>query len=257
MPFVDANGTRLFHRTSGEGPDVVLIHGLGASHAFWYPKVAAELARHHRVTAYDLRGHGRSAMPASGYGAAAWVADLEGLLDALGIRGAQLVGHSWGGLIALETALRAPRRVAAIVVADSRLVPARRRPGRDALDHRSLERLARAGTAPPAAAGGAFRPFGGWGMGRRSAQRWLDLLAATSAERELERPGFATTAQLSGVRQPALAIYGERSFALASGRRLADTVPDCRLVVLPRVGHFHPAVSPDAFLASVDGFLRR
>jgi pimeloyl-ACP methyl ester carboxylesterase len=256
VPFVDANGTRLFHRTSGAGPDVVLIHGLGASHAFWFPKVAGELARHHRVTAYDLRGHGRSAMPASGYGASAMVADLEGLLDVLGIRRAQLVGHSWGGLIALETALRTPRRVRGLVVADSRLVPARPRPARDALDHRSLERLARAGTAP-AAAGGAFRPFGGGGMGRRSGQRWLDLLAATSAAQELEHPAFATTAQLSAVRQPTLGIYGERSFALPSGRRLARTVPDCRLVVLPRVGHFHPAVSPDAFLAAADGFLRR
>lgn len=255
MPFVDVSGTRLFHRTSGAGPDVVLIHGLGASHAFWYPRIAGELARDHRVTAYDLRGHGRSATPSSGYGAAAMLTDLEGLLDALAIRHARLVGHSWGGLIALELALRRPGRVTALVVADSRLTGGRR--ARTALDHRSLERLARAGTGAASPAPGAFRPFGGWGMGRRSSQRWLDLLAATSAARELERPGFASAAELRKVRRPVRAVYGERSFALASGRKLARTLPDCHLVILPQVGHFHPAVAPEAFLAAMDGVLRR
>jgi len=252
VPFVDVPGTRIFHRTAGMGTDVVLVHGLGASHAFWYPKVAPALARRHRVTVYDLRGHGRSGMPGSGYGAAAMVADLEALLDALDIRRARLVGHSWGGLIALELALRRPRRVTAVVVADSRLGPARTGVGPG-----SLEPLARAGarrtpatTGPP-----AFRPFGGWAMGRRSGERWLALLDATSAARELERPGFAAPARLRAVRRPVLGVYGERSFALTSGRRLARTLPDCRLVVLPGVGHFHPAVAPDAFLAAAEGFL--
>ncbi|MFN8205148.1 MAG: alpha/beta hydrolase [Solirubrobacteraceae bacterium] len=252
MPFVDVPGTRIFHRTAGMGTDVVLVHGLGASHAFWYPKVAPALAHRHRVTVYDLRGHGRSGMPGSGYGAAAMVADLEALLDALDIRRARLVGHSWGGLIALELALRRPRRVTAVVVADSRLGPARTGVGPG-----SLERLARAGARRPPAATGppAFRPFGGWAMGRRSGERWLALLDATSAARELEHPGFAAPARLRAVRRPVLGVYGERSFALTSGRRLARTLPDCRLVVLPGVGHFHPAVAPDAFLAAAEGFL--
>lgn len=252
MPFVDVPGTRIFHRTAGMGTDVVLVHGLGASHAFWYPKVAPALARRYRVTVYDLRGHGRSGMPGSGYGAAAMVADLEALLDALDIRRARLVGHSWGGLIALELALRRPRRVTAVVVADSRLGPARTGVGPG-----SLEPLARAGARRPPAATGppAFRPFGGWAMGRRSGERWLALLDATSAARELERPGFAAPARLRAVRRPVLGVYGERSFALTSGRRLARTLPDCRLVVLPGVGHFHPAVAPDAFLAAAEGFL--
>jgi len=57
------------------------------------------------------------------------------------------------------------------------------------------------------------------------------------------------------VRAPVLAVYGERSFALPSGRLLARTVPGCRLVVVPRAGHFHPAAAPEGFLAPVRAFL--
>jgi pimeloyl-ACP methyl ester carboxylesterase len=253
VPVAHVNGTRLYHRTTGTGPDVVLAHGLGANHAFWYPAVAPELARDHSVTVYDLRGHGRSEMPDSGYLVRVMAHDLAGLLDALGISRAHLIGHSWGGLVALELALRRPERVASVVAADCRL--SFKRGGQ--VDHRMLERLARGRQRPATSrpAPGAFAPFGGWGAGRRSGQRWLQLLERTSADRELRSGGSIAPARLRKLEPPVLAIYGARSFALPSGRLLTRTAPRCRLVVIPRVGHFHPAVTPGEFVAAVRGFL--
>ncbi|MEZ5121757.1 MAG: alpha/beta hydrolase [Solirubrobacterales bacterium] len=208
MPFVDVPGTRIFHRTAGMGTDVVLVHGLGASHAFWYPKVAPALARRHRVTVYDLRGHGRSGMPGSGYGAAAMVADLEALLDALDIRRARLVGHSWGGLIALELALRRPRRVTAVVVADSRLGPARTGvgPGRWS----ASPGRARAGRPP--------RP-GRRRSGRSAAGPWAGAAASAGWRCWTPRRRPASSSTPASPRRPGCArCAGPCSASTASGR---------------------------------------
>jgi pimeloyl-ACP methyl ester carboxylesterase len=280
VPVADVNGTRLFQRTAGAGPDVVLVHGLGASHAFWYPKVATDLARDHRVTVYDLRGHGRSAMPPSGYHVPIMADDLGDLLDALGIPAAHVVGHSWGGLVALELALRRPERVASVVVADSRLsaraagAPADTWEGFDEwqaqvtragipldggarLDYRLLERIARGASRPAAAStpSSSFAPFGGFGNGRRSKQRWLELLTQTSAASDLAAARSIAPARLRELRPAMLMIYGARSFALPSGRRVAQATPGCRLAVIPRTGHFHPVVAPAEFVAAVRDFV--
>lgn len=277
MPLAEVNGTSLFHRSCGSGQDVVLAHGLGASHAFWYPKIVPELARNHRVTVYDLRGHGRSAMPDSGYRLPVLADDLVGLLDSLGIRRAHLIGHSFGGAIALELALRLPERVASVVVADSRLLAGGRERAtrnwdgfegwqaelaksgvqvdhRTPLDHHMLARLARQSVRRPGRSP-AGTPFAGFGAGGRSGQRWLELLARTSAASELDSGSSIAAARLRGLEPPALAIYGARSFALPSGRRLARTAPRCQLLVIPRAGHFNPVAAPTPFLAGVRRFL--
>jgi pimeloyl-ACP methyl ester carboxylesterase len=251
VPVSRTNGPALFSRTFGCGPDLVLVHGLGASHAFWYPRVARELARDHRVTVYDLRGHGRSAMPRSGYSVQTMAADLEHLLDALHITRARIAGHSFGGVVTLELALRAPSRVADLVVADARLPQLEGR-RRDGLDFRALERMARVEPGGRTLAGdrSGFTPFGGWGGGQRSRRRWLELMSATTAARDFDRAGPSVRA-LRNLCLPVLALYGERSVALPSGRALAAIVPNCRLELVPRSGHFHPVAEPLAFVAAV------
>jgi len=100
--------------TIGDGPDVLLLHGLGATRASVF-QAAATLSRRYRVHAPDLPGFGSSSKPTRGGYNAPWFAEvIVGLMDELGIDQAHLVGNSMGGRIAIEVGLAAPERVAAL-----------------------------------------------------------------------------------------------------------------------------------------------
>src|SRR5207248_10074284 len=105
------SGLRLHYQQVGSGPDLVMIHGLTGNLAVWHLKIAPLLWDHFRITTYDLRGHGYSDMPPTGYSAGDMAADLEQLLDALDIEQAYVAGHSFGADIALYLACVRPERV--------------------------------------------------------------------------------------------------------------------------------------------------
>ena len=63
MPKACVNGVSLHYQQSGQGPDLVLIHGLAANLAFWFLRIVPALNKRHRVTVYDMRGHGKSGTP--------------------------------------------------------------------------------------------------------------------------------------------------------------------------------------------------
>src|ERR671924_1491508 len=111
MPRIQINGFLLHYMSVGEGPDVVLIHGLTSNLAFWYPRIVAKLAPRYRVTLCDLRGHGFSGMPRNGYTTRSLALDLKTLLDHLEIEYAFIIGHSFGATVALNFAVLYPERV--------------------------------------------------------------------------------------------------------------------------------------------------
>ncbi|MBI5895033.1 MAG: alpha/beta hydrolase [Desulfobacterales bacterium] len=126
MPFVTVNGIKHHYMQQGSGPDVVLIHGMGGNISFWHAnKALAALKSNFRVTVYDMRGHGYSDFVNHGYTSRDLSEDLGALLEAIGVEGAYLVGHSLGGLVALHTAYLYPERVAGIIMAEGN-VPALR-----------------------------------------------------------------------------------------------------------------------------------
>ncbi len=105
---------RISTLTMGEGPDVLLLHGLGGTRASFF-ETAATLSRRYRVHAPDLPGFGSSSKPAHGAYNARWYAhDILGFMDELGIDRAHVVGNSMGGRIAIEMGLSAPERVSAL-----------------------------------------------------------------------------------------------------------------------------------------------
>jgi pimeloyl-ACP methyl ester carboxylesterase len=100
--------------TMGDGPDVLLIHGLGGTRASLF-ETAAALSDRYRVHLPDLPGFGSSSKPATGGFNASWFAEIMlGLMDELDVERAHFVGNSMGGRIAIETALCAPDRVGAL-----------------------------------------------------------------------------------------------------------------------------------------------
>jgi pimeloyl-ACP methyl ester carboxylesterase len=123
----------------GSGPPLVLLHGL-ASQAHIWDLVAPHLAETVRVLAIDQRGHGRSDKPAEGYDFATITADLDAILGVLGIGQVMLVGHSWGGNVALQYAVDHPDRVSSLVLLDGGFLQLR-----DDMDWPTAERV----MAPP------------------------------------------------------------------------------------------------------------
>jgi 3-oxoadipate enol-lactonase len=120
MPFVDINGCKTFYSQKGSGPDIVLLHGFTSNSSIWlFANVIEPLAKSHRVTTYDLRGHGASSVTATGYDSQTAQSDLLALMNALQIERAILVGHSFGGVIATHFAVLHPERVVGIVFSDS------------------------------------------------------------------------------------------------------------------------------------------
>jgi pimeloyl-ACP methyl ester carboxylesterase len=226
-------GMSLHYQRVGKGPEVVLVHGLTGNLAFWYPTIVTGLAADYAVTALDLRGHGYSGMSLSGYTTRDLAGDLEALLDHLNIRCAHLMGHSYGGAIALHFAVLQPTRVASLTLADVRIRslqpgqgvhewphwPGLRQQFADNgidlpregpnLDFRFLEALARRrldGNVGHLTSGRFPLPF--LFGNRQRAQQWLKLVGETTAAHDFQDTAGLTPEEIRKVVQPTLAITG-------------------------------------------------
>ncbi|MDQ3704847.1 MAG: alpha/beta hydrolase [Chloroflexota bacterium] len=114
----------------GDGPPMLLLHGLGSTHHIW-DLAAPLLSERFHVVAYDQRGHGFSEKPGTGYDLDTMLADLRGLVEALGLGRVFVVGHSWGGSIALAYAGCYADECAGIALVDGGLVRIQDIPGID------------------------------------------------------------------------------------------------------------------------------
>ena len=132
---VEANGLRFHVAAQGSGPPVLLLHGFPDTGDVWRHQLPALAGAGFRAIAPDLRGRGRSERPedVDAYAMRELVADAVGLLDALGIERAHVVGHDWGAAVAWAVAALAPERVDRLV-AMSVGFPGAVRPDRHALE---------------------------------------------------------------------------------------------------------------------------
>jgi pimeloyl-ACP methyl ester carboxylesterase len=259
---VVVDGIRVHVAEAGEGPALVLLHGVTASHANWERTIPA-FADRWRVVAPDLPGHGRSAKPDAPYTIDFYAGVLRSLGRELGIAEAVVVGNSLGGQIAVEAAIAYPAWVRALVLA----APA----GRFGPGLRALGR--------PLGAAASLAVL------RLVLPRALDLCfydpsVPSRAERHRllaerleadDAPGFARAVArslagaleaahqpLDRVTQPTLLLWGrqDRLVPLSGSRRVLERVPHARLVVLERCGHLPMLEQPERFNAAVDDFLR-
>ena len=115
---VDLHGQRVTYHRLGEGPAIVLIHGITSSSRTWR-SVMDGLAEHHTVVAPDLLGHGRSGKPRGDYSLGAHASRVRDLLGVLGISKVTVVGHSLGGGIAMQFAYQFPDPLERLVLVDS------------------------------------------------------------------------------------------------------------------------------------------
>jgi len=258
--------------------EVVMVHGLGANLGFWYLRIAPMLSAYARVTLFDLRGHGLSEMPRSGYGVDRLAADMRELLDHLGIGSAHLVAHSFGGSVAAHFACLHPDRVKSLTLVDTRMRSLqpnlRLRDWAHWPRYRDLMRengfvfdedggefgiqlfnqMARLRVHEPDRADrlGAMMPspFSGKN-GKRSAMRWLELIERTTALDEFGRAGDVPTDRLPSLRMPIVGLYGEYSQALETARELSRLCEHADIRILPRAGHFFPLHMPEKVVEPV------
>ncbi|HEU5367240.1 MAG TPA: alpha/beta hydrolase, partial [Ktedonobacterales bacterium] len=113
--YLIVNGMRLHYAAAGSGPLTILLHGFPEFWYSWRYQLSA-LAAMRRVVALDMRGYNLSDKPASGYDLATLSSDVRGVIEALGERRADIVGHDWGGLIAWTFAMREPDYLRRLVV---------------------------------------------------------------------------------------------------------------------------------------------
>jgi pimeloyl-ACP methyl ester carboxylesterase len=112
------HGRELSYVAGGEGPTLLLVHGIGGDWRTWEP-VLDGLARHHQVVAVDLPGHGDSDKGAGDYSLGSLASALRDLCGALGIESATMVGHSLGGGVAMQFSYQFPERCERLVLVSS------------------------------------------------------------------------------------------------------------------------------------------
>lgn len=231
-------GHAVRYEASGDGPPVVLVHGLGGS-ARWWRGTAASLARSHRVIVPELPGFGYG-RGARRFRLADAPAVLGGLLERLGVARASLVGHSFGALVCLGVAATLPERVERLVLVG----PPVRTASSGVAGHllpvvRTVLRL------PPPAALTVVTDFAT--RSPAALLRAAGEILAHGGEPGVEAPPV-----------PTLVVWGARDALVPIGGAgwVSRALPDARIHVIPGAGHVPMLDRPAAFSAILEEFLR-
>jgi pimeloyl-ACP methyl ester carboxylesterase len=263
--FVTANGLRLHYLEWGDPakPPMILLHGI-ARHAHTFDHIAPAFARDHRVIALDMRGHGDSAWSAEGaYLVQDYVKDLESLVAQLRLRRVTLLGNSTGGRVVQVFAGLHPEVVERLVVED--VGPERPQNIADAFARRVeqesngwasedelVQQLAAANRRTPEP---LLRTYAHFGVKPRADGRLV-----WKRDPNLVK-GFVETElweSVSKIASPALYVIGggSRIVPPETQRRLMDTLPTCRVVVMPGLGHYPDEEDTPGFMKIAGDFLK-
>jgi proline iminopeptidase len=271
--YVRVNGVKLFTRTAGDGPEVIVLHGgPGAHHDYLLPQFD-ELAGGRRLRYYDQRGGGKSPVDrATGVGWQQHVRDLDALRAVWRLERATVLGYSWGGLLALLYAVSHPDRVerlalvspapanaAAYRVYHRRLEERRRAPeilqARDELRRSGLRQR-----DPEAYRKRAFELSVAAYFAHPMRARGLTPFRVVSRTQEAVRhslTGYDLRGELSSFSVPALIIHGRHDpIPLETARETAQLI-GAELLVFEHSGHVPFVEEPHNFIAALNAFLPR
>lgn len=267
------HGHRRAFRMAGEGPALVLLHGIGDSSDSWV-EVMSDLADDHLVIAPDLLGHGASDKPRADYSVAAYANGVRDLLEVLGVDSATVVGHSLGGGVAAQFAYQYPDRCERLVLVAT---------GGVARDVTPLLRIASMPLAEVALLPLRFLPRSvtspvvlevlkliGHDIGRDRAEfeRVFDRLSDGEARLAFTRTVRSVVdwrGQVVTLRDrcylaeaiPTLVVWGARDGVIPASHAalLAAAMPEARLEVFDEAGHSPQHADPARFLALVRDFV--
>lgn len=265
MPTIDGPGGRLHYLDEGRGdPPVVLLHAFPLTAQMWGSQLEA-LGPSHRVVAPDLRGFGRSAVPAhrSAYSVDAWAEDVVALLAVLGVEPVVMVGLSMGGYVAFALLRRRPEALAGLLLADTRAssdtdeIRTRRKEQQDLLE---------AAEQPVDLADWLLEPLVGPTSSRREEvlATARDLLSVNRTEGVIgglealkNRPD--STGDLARIAVPTTVVVGDQDQLSPPdvAEAMAGAIADARLVVVPDAGHLTNLENPAVFNQALEELLAR
>ena len=285
--YLPVPGAQLYFREIGAGPPLLVLHGgPDFNHSYLLPDLD-RLSRSFGLIYYDQRGRGRSsgAVVPEDVGIESEMDDLDRVRRYFGLETASMLGHSWGGLLAMEYATRHPDRVSHLILLNtgpaSNADLTRFQEHRHATEAETLATMcAVAGRREYAAGdmateGEYYRAHFSGTLRRaehleaivrslRSHFTPADILKARAIEQRLYAqtwmsPGYDLLPKLRRLNVPTLLIYGERDlFPLDGIRKIAEAIPGARLAVLKECGHFAYLERPaDVESAIADHFSRR
>jgi len=266
-----SDGIRIHYQQVGEGPDLVMVHGITGNLAVWHLHIVPALSEAFRILTYDLRGHGYSDTPPSGYSPDAMAEDLLGLLDVLEIERPVLAGHSYGADIALYFAAKNPARVQEVIAIEAAL-PAleqsRRHDGWVGWSYWAAA-LEQAGHPVPPERRSDLRYMiratidlpKQWGPLKglpRNPKPLLRLLEKTTLPEDYRRIGSLTLERIATIETPVVLMYSERSAFLDTFEYLNTHLPNPHPVLMPRTewGHFGPLEQPEVVAQHIVARLR-
>lgn len=273
IQYVTIHGHRIGYRRGGEGPVLLLLHGIAGSSRTWIPAMEL-LQAEYTVIAPDFVGHGHSAKPKGDYSLgnfANWMRDLLVMLD---IASATVVGQSFGGGVAMQFAYQFPDRCDRLVLVDAGGL------GREVNWILRLVSLPAVEYALPILFPSFARRWGDpiarladrVGLQNVSAMEiWRSYRSLTDGEgrqafvrtmRSVIDPGGQSVSALDRLylaeRTPTLIVWGEkdRIIPLAHAYQALKAAPHCRLEILSGVGHFPQSEDPATFVEVLTDFIR-
>lgn len=270
---IDLHGHHVSYRMAGEGPAIVLVHGLTGSSTTWR-EVMPALAERHTVLAPDLLGHGESAKPRGDYSLGAFASGIRDLMVAVGIERATIVGHSLGGGVAMQMAYQFPQRCERLVLVASGglgkevsiLLRAVGLPGSELV----MPILLHPAIADALESIGSTLGRGGLRMGVRGREIWRSYRGLTETRGRMafihtvrsvidvrgQRVSARDRLYLAG-EVPTLIVWGDQDRIIPVEHAYAahELMPGSELVVVPGAGHFVPFETPEPFLDALEGFL--
>lgn len=249
QPVAERTPAGTSYLVQGQGQPVVLIHGVGLNKEMWGGQFVG-LANDYRVIAYDMLGHGQSALPAADTRLEGYAAQLAELLDHLQIAQATVIGFSMGGLVARAFALNYPQRLSALVVLNS--VFNRSEEQRAGV----IARTAQAAEHGPDA--NAEAALSRWFSREYQAANPAQIAALRQTLANNDPQGYLTTYELfatqdmyraddlGSIQAPTLIATGELDPGSTPemAEQLALRIPGAKVAVLPEQRHMMPVESP-------------
>lgn len=274
VEYVEVHGHRRAFVRAGHGPAVLLLHGLGCDHTTWAP-VFSSLAKRYTVIAPDLLGHGFSDKPRADYSVGGYANGMRDLLTVLGIETGTVVGHSFGGGVAMQFAYQYPERTDRLVLVGSGGLGPEVTPAIRAITTPGFHQLMGLLTLP------GVRHLGVGGLralaatGKR-ALRDLDEVAeiydsfkdprARAAIRHVVRAVVDWKGQIVTMADraylteamPMCVVWGRNDMVIPvrHAANAAALAPTSRVEVIPNAGHFPHKDHPQRFVKIVNDFIK-